>query len=431
MDLGEGLRKALAKLSGATIIDAKTIREFTKEMQKALISSDVDLNLVLKITNKIEEAALKQKIPQGLSPKSYITNMVYEELVSLMGETYEPQIKPKRILLAGIYGSGKTTSSAKLAKFYQDRGLGTGLICCDISRPAAYEQLKTLAEQANVGFYGEKDGKDIKSIIKNGLEALKQKKVIICDSGGRSAIDSKLIEELNAINKNFRPDEKILVLNADIGQVAGKQAAEFNKAIGITGVIVTKMDGSGRGGGALSAVSASQCKINFITTGEKLKDIEPYDSGKYIGRLLGIPDIDLLIKTVNESLAETGMGKEDVDIEKLTFDTFYKQLKAMSKMGPMKSVMGMMGLVDLPKDAVETGEKKLKIYESIISSMTEEEKNEEVQLSQSRIKRLATGSGRTEKDVRSMISDFNRMRKLINTFKNDRNLKRNFKYAAQ
>ncbi|MDE1847300.1 MAG: signal recognition particle receptor subunit alpha, partial [Candidatus Micrarchaeota archaeon] len=183
----EGLRKAIARLSGATIIDAKSIKEFTTELQKALISSDVDINVVFSFTKKIEDAALKEKLPSGISPKDYITNMVYEELVGMMGDSYAPEIVPKRILLVGIYGSGKTTTAAKLAKFYQDRGLSAGLICCDISRPAAFEQLETLAKQSNVAFFGRKDEKDIRKTIRAGLEELKGRKVIICDSGGRNA----------------------------------------------------------------------------------------------------------------------------------------------------------------------------------------------------------------------------------------------------
>ena len=171
MDLGEGIRKAISRLTGATVIDAKVIREFNKELQKAMISADVEIALVSSFTKRIEDAALKEKIPPGVSPKDYITNMVYTELVNMMGESYSPEIKPKRILLLGLYGSGKTTTAAKLAKFYQDRGLSVGLIACDVTRPAAYEQLETLSKQANVSFFGTKGETDIGKIIKDGLKA--------------------------------------------------------------------------------------------------------------------------------------------------------------------------------------------------------------------------------------------------------------------
>ena len=425
MDLGEGLRKAIARLSGATIIDAKTIKEFNKELQKALISADVEVELVFALTRRIEEAALKSKMPDGVSHKDYITNLVYEELSRLMGESYEPQIQPKRILLAGIYGSGKTTTSAKLAKFYQDRGLGVGLICCDVSRPAAYEQLETLAKQANAGFFGMKGEKDVARIVREGMVALKGKKVIICDSSGRSGMDEELIKELKLINNQFKPDEKLLVINADIGQVAGRQAAEFDRAIKLTGVIVTKLDGSGKGGGALSAVNAASVRVMFTGTGEKLNALELYDSKKFVGRLLGVPDLEGLLMHVNEAIKNSDLKAEDVNTEELNFESFFKQMKAMSKMGPMKNVLGMMGLVDVPKEALETGEVKLRRYESIISSMTKDERrNERLLKDPKRVSRIARGSGVAEKDVRDLISDFNKMKKMADMLKNNRDVKK-------
>ncbi len=425
MDLGEGLRKAMAKLTGATIIDAKTIREFTKELQKALISSDVELNLVFSFTKGIEDIVLKEKIPQGVSPRDYITNIVYEELVKLMGESYEPEIRPRRILMAGIYGSGKTTSTVKLAKFYQDRGLSVGVICCDVTRPAAYEQLETLAKQANVSFFGIKGEKDVRKIVKEGLSKLKDRKVVICDSSGRNALDAELVTEIKEINRALNPEEKLLVISADVGQVAGRQATEFHNAIGITGVIGTRLDGSGKGGGALSAVSAAQTRIAFIGTGEKLSSLELYDSKKFVGRLLGIPDLESLLTTVQEAIKEANIKPEEMAAEELNFDTFYTQLKAMSKMGPMKNVLGMMGLSDVPKEAMETSEAKLKKYGNIIGSMTKEERqNEKLIREPGRITRIAKGSGMTERDVRELISDFNKMKKFANMFKNNRDFRK-------
>ncbi len=426
MDLGEGLRKAIAKLQGSTIIDLKTIREFNKELQRALISSDVELSLVSTFTKKIEDAAVREKIPEGVSPKDYITNMVYEELVVLMGKSYEPQIKPKRILMLGMYGSGKTTTTGKLAKFYQDRGLSVGLICCDVARPAAYEQLETLAKQVNASFFGIKGEKDARKILKEGVKALKDRKVIICDSSGRSAFDEILVNEIKAISEELKPDEKFLVINADTGQVAGKQAKEFNDAVKITGVIVTKMDGSGRGGGALSAVSAANVNITFIGTGEKMNSLELYNSEKFVGRLLGIPDIESLIKNVNEAIKEANIKPDEINSEELNFDTFYSQLKTMSKMGPVKNMLGMMGMADVPKNVVDQGEEKLSKYKVIIGSMTKEErKNDKLLRDHSRITRIAAGSGTQEKDVRMLISEFNKMKKFYEMFKNDRNVKKN------
>ncbi|MEM3661425.1 MAG: signal recognition particle receptor subunit alpha [Candidatus Micrarchaeaceae archaeon] len=425
MDFGEGLRKAIARLSGATIIDAKTIREFNKELQKALLSADVDVNLVFEFTKKIEDAALHEKLPPGVTPKEYITNMVYDELVKLVGEAYAPEIKPKKILLLGIYGSGKTTTAAKLAKFYQDRGLSSGLICCDVSRPAAYEQLETLAKQANVGFYGIKGEKDVKKIVSAALRELKDRKVLICDSSGRNSLDKELTDELKRIVEAFKPDEKLLVINADTGQVAGSQARGFNDAVGVDGVIITKLDGSGKGGGALSAVNEAKARVTMIGVGEKLNAIELFDPKKYVGRLLGIPDIEGLIAKVNEAVKEANIKPEDVNVETLTFDTFYTQLKAMQKMGPLKNIVGMMGMPDMPSSILDQSESKFKKYEAIIGSMTKEERsNGSLMHNSSRVRRVAMGSGTEEKDVRQLVSDFEKMKKIMKMIENDRNLRK-------
>ncbi len=428
MDLGEGIRRAIAKLSGATLIDSKTVKEFTKELQKALISADVDVDLVFELTKKIEDAALKEKLPSGVSAKDYIINMVYKELVYLLGgTTYEPELVPKHILLMGLYGSGKTTTAAKLAKYYQDHGLSSALIACDVSRPAAYDQLKQLAEQAGVGFFGIQNEKDVRKIVKEALKELRGKKVLICDTSGRNALDKELIEELKSIADEFKPDERLLVISADTGQVAGKQAKEFDSAVKITGVIVTKIDGSGKGGGALSAVHAANSKVTFIGTGEKLNEIELYNAEKFVGRLLGMPDIGALVEKVNDAIKEANIKPEELVENELTFETFYAELKAMGKMGPLKSIAGTLGLVDLPKDLVEQSEEKLKKYKAIIDSMTpEERKNEQLLNNPGRIKRIAKGSGVSEQDVRHLISDFNKMKKLYNSFKNDRNLRKKF-----
>ena len=223
-------------------------------------------------------------------------------------------------------------------------------------------------------------------------------------------MDEELIRELKEINNAFRPDEKLLVINADIGQVAGRQAREFNSAIGLTGVIVTKLDGSGKGGGALSAVAAANTKVMFTGVGEKLNALELYNSKKFVGRLLGIPDLESLVLHVNEAIKSSELKPEDVDMEELNFESFYKQMKAMSKIGPMKNVLGMIGLVDVPKEALETGEVKLKKFENIINSMTtEERKSERLLRDPKRIARIAKGSGTTDRDVRELISDFNKI----------------------
>jgi len=428
MDLGEGLRQALAKLTRATIIDLKTIKEFNKSLQKALLSADVEVQLVLRLTKEIEEKALTSNPPKGLSPKDYITNIVYEELIKMVGSGYEPEMKRKRILLMGLYGSGKTTTAAKLAKFYQERGMSAALICCDVSRPAAYTQLETLARQANTPFFGIEGEKDAAKIAKEGFDRFKDKQIVICDSSGRSALDDQLVNELKRVNRLFPSAERILVVSADTGQVAGRQAREFDAAVKISGVIVTKMDGSGKGGGALSAASAASAHVMFIGTGEKLSNLEPFDPSKFIGGLLGIPDIESLVSYVNKMVAESKIDAKKLEAEELNFETFYEQLGAMGSVGSLKGMFSMLGASDVPKEAIEQGEEKLKKYKTIIGSMTKAERKDANLLHEpGRIARIARGSGCTERDVRAMVSEFNKMKKAFNMLKNDRNFKKRFK----
>ena len=427
MDLGEGLRQAMARLQRATIIDAKTVKEFNKELQKALLSADVEVKLVFRFTKEIEDKALRSRPPEGVAPRDYITNLVYNGLVELMGSTYAPELKPKKVLLAGLYGSGKTTTAAKLAKYYQDRGLSALVVCCDVSRPAAYEQLETLAKQANVAFFGMKGERDASKIIRSAVSAYKDRKVIICDTSGRSALDGDLITELKGVADTFKPDEKILVISADTGQVAGTQASEFDRAIKLSGVIVTKMDGSGKGGGALSAANAAHVSIMYIGVGERIGNLEPYDSGRFIGRLLGMPDIVSLVDSVQQAISEANVSPEELEVDELNFETFYTQLKTLGKMGPLKNMFGMLGATDVPKELVDQNEEKLNRYKVIIGSMTREERqNEKLMHDPARILRVAKGSGVSEKDVHQLLSDFNKMRKTFNMLKNDRNFLKKF-----
>ncbi|MEM3555670.1 MAG: signal recognition particle receptor subunit alpha [Candidatus Micrarchaeia archaeon] len=425
MDLGAGLRKAIARITGAAIVDEKAVAELVKELQRVLITNDVNVKLVFDLSKRIQERAFSEKPAGGVGAKEHVVRVVYEELVSLMGEKYEPKLGKQRVLLLGLFGSGKTTTTAKLAKFYRDKGLSVGLICCDTYRPAAYEQVEQLARKTGIPFYGVKGEVDSVKIVRSGLEYFKDKDVVIVDSSGRDAFDEKLQEELKGINEALQPDEKLLVVSADIGQIARKQAEEFNKAVGLTGVVVTKMDGSGKGGGALSSVAASGAKIAFIGTGEKVDDFEVFDAKKFVGRLLGFPDLEGLLEKVKKA------GVEEVDAEKLleeelTIESFYEQLKATKKLGPLKGVFQMMGMVDLPKELMEESEEKLKKYEVIINSMTKEERKdvELVRKNPKRIERIAKGSGTKVEEVRELLSQFEKMRKFLNMFKKNRGLRR-------
>lgn len=419
MDLGKGLRETLARLSGKAYVDEEAVRALIKDLQRILISSDVNVKLVLALSKRIEERSLKIDKIQALSLKEHVLKVVYEELVNLMGTSYTPRMDKHKILLCGLFGSGKTTSTIKLANFYKGRGLSAGVIAADVERPAAQEQLEQLAKANNVEFFTIDKEKGASKIVKEGLKKLKTD-VIIVDSAGRSAFDNDLASELKKINDVLNPDEVYLVISGDIGQIASKQAEEFNKIGKLSGVIVTKMDGSGKGGGALSAVGATEAKVAFIGTGEKAEDFEIYNSEKFVGKLLGVPDIGALMEKIQKIAKEENL--KNIESEELTIETFYQQLKAAKKLGPLGNVMGMLGVSDLPKDVVQQSEGKMKKYEAMINSMTKSEKKDASLLKRqpTRVARIAKGSGTSEKDVREFLGQFEKIEKMMNMFRKNR-----------
>jgi len=423
MDLGRGLRSALAKITGAMIVDEKAVKELCKELQRVLISNDVNVKLVFELTKRIESKALDEKLLAGLSVREHVVKVVYDELVALMGERYEPKMSAHRVLLLGLYGSGKTTTSGKLAAYYKQRGLSVALVAADVDRPAAYEQLEQVAKTAGARFCGSDGEKDVRKILQKCLPLCKED-VVIVDSSGRSAFEVELAEQLKAINSVFMPDEKYLVINADIGQVAGRQAKEFHEAVGLSGVIITKMDGSGKGGGALSTVAVSGAKVAFIGVGERQGDIEVFDAKKFVGRLLGFPDFETLMSRIKTAASEAKL-QESAD-EKFTIKVFYEQLKAAKKMGPLGGVFSMMGMADMPADVVKQSEGKMKKYESIIASMTPLEREEAllVKKERGRVERIAKGAGVKVEDVRELLAQFEKMEGMLNQFKRNRGFRK-------
>lgn len=423
MDLGKKLREALAKLTGKAYVDESDVKALIKDLQRVLISSDVNVKLVLSLSKKIEERALRSEKMEALTLKEHVTKIVYEELVSLMGSNHKPRLDKHRVLMCGLYGSGKTTTCAKLAHFYKSRGLSVALIAADTDRPAAQEQLEQLAKAVGAAYYTIKGEKDPARIVADALKKARED-VVIADSAGRSAFDGHLVEELRAIAEVMEPDENYLVISADIGQIAGKQAGEFNSAVPLSGVIVTKMDGSGKGGGALSSVAAADTKIAFVGIGEKPADFEAFDSERFVGRLLGVPDIGALMEKIKEISKESEM--KEVDLEQLSIESFYEQLKAAKKLGPLGNVFSMLGAADVPKEMVQQSEEKLRKFESMINSMTKAEKKDASLLkgSQSRVARIARGSGCSEKEVREFLSQFEKMEKMMGMFKRNRGFRK-------
>ncbi|MFH0923087.1 MAG: signal recognition particle receptor subunit alpha [Candidatus Micrarchaeota archaeon] len=422
MDLGSGIRKALAKITGASVVDEAAVKELVKELQRVLISNDVNVRLVFELTKKIEQRALNETLVPGLSLREHVVRVVYEELQSILGGKFEPTLGKQRILMLGLYGSGKTTSISKLAKFYQDKGLKVCVVAGDVHRPAAFDQLKQLSEQVKCGFFGMQNEKDAEKIAVASLIQEAHYDVLIFDSAGRSAFDDELVNELKRVSNSFEPSEKFLVVSADLGQVAGKQAQQFNEAVGITGVIITKMDGSGKGGGALSSVAVSGGRVAFIGTGEKPADLQVFDPTRFVAQLVGFPDLAALLEKAKEVSQEDALQKAMED-GKLDFETFLAQMKAMRKMGPLKSVMQMFGVYDLPEEMVVKSEEKMKSFENAVLSMTPaERKTPDLMKSKERQERVAAGAGIKPDDVRELVQNFERAQKMMKQMKGNRGL---------
>ncbi|PKL67193.1 MAG: signal recognition particle protein [Methanobacteriales archaeon HGW-Methanobacteriales-1] len=421
-NLGKNLTNTMKKLAGMSIIDEEVVKEVVKEIQRALIQSDVNIKLVLKLSKSIEDRALKEEPPKGITPKEHIVTIVYEELVNLLGEKaqeIEIDKKPFKILFLGLQGSGKTTTIGKLTRYLQKKGFNPAIVCTDTWRPAAYEQLRQLTEEMNVPLYGDPDNKDALDLAKKGLEKFKKQSLIIFDTAGRHKEEQDLLDEMVQISSVVDPDEAILVIDGTIGQQAKDQAQAFSQTAKVGSIIVTKLDGSAKGGGALSAVAEIGAPIKFIGTGERIDDFEAFDPERFISRLLGMGDIKTLLEKAEE-VADEDMAAETMDAMlsgKFTLKEMQSQFDMMGKMGPMNQIMNMMpGMGKLPKNASQMTEDKIDKYKIIMNSMTNYEMEHPTEIKQSRIKRIARGSGMKNEDIKELLKYYNVTKKAMKGF---------------
>jgi signal recognition particle subunit SRP54 len=437
-NLGSNLYNAIQKLVKAPVVDEATVKELVRDFQRALLQADVNVALVMELSQNIQKKALEEKLPPGISRREHIVKVIHDELTRFVGETpQELKIvagKQNVLMMVGIQGSGKTTHSAKLTRYFQKRGFKVGLICADTFRPGAYNQLKQLAESINVPFYGEPDAKDAVAVSRHGVEHFKDREVVILDTSGRHKEEASLIAEMQQIEKVVNPHEVILVLDGTIGQQASAQATAFKEATKVGSIIVSKLDGTARGGGALSGVAATGAPIKFIGTGEKIGDLEVFVPSRFIGRLLGMGDIEGLVAKVKE--AEAPVSEKDVAAMlsgKFSLQDMYNQFEAMQNMGPLQKVLGMIPgfSYQMPTDEVENAEERLENWKVIIQSMTQEEKDDPKVLNRSRIQRVARGSGRDEREVRELIKQYNTMRKMLKQMKGSRRMRRQMPFKLQ
>ncbi len=425
--LGSSLNDALKKVFKAPVMDEKTVKELVRDIQRALLQADVNVKLVLEVSKRIEERALKEKVPPGVSRREHVVKVVYEELTRFLGEkSASVKIEPgkrKILMLVGIQGSGKTTASGKLAKFFQKRGLKTALVCTDTYRPGAYDQLKQLASRANISVYGEPNEKKSEKIALRGLKQFTDYDLVIIDTAGRHKEEKGLIDEMKRLEKVIKPDETILVIDGTIGQQAALQAKALHDATPIGSILVSKLDGSARGGGALSAVAAIGAPIKFISSGEKLGDIEQFVPSRFVGRLLGMGDLQSLVDKVRDAEVKVPEKKVRAFMSgKFTLTDMYEQFESMKKMGPLKGLLKMIpGMsYNIPEDKMNLAEDALKRWRVIIQSMTPKEREKPKILSSSRIRRVARGSGTSEKEVKELLTQYNNMKKMMKTFRRKR-----------
>ena len=396
-NLGENLTNTMKKLVGMSVIDKKTIKEVVKDIQRALIQSDVNIKLVLDLSKKIESRALEEEPPKGITPREHVITIIYEEMVNLLGSeaaTLEINERPYKILFLGLQGSGKTTTIGKLCRYLQKKGFNPAVVCTDTWRPAAYEQLRQLTEEMDVPLYGDPNNKDALDLAKKGLQEFKNRKVIIFDTAGRHKEEADLIAEMDELDNIINPNEAILVIDGTIGQQAGEQAKAFSQATDIGSIIITKLDGSAKGGGAMSAVAETGAPIKFIGTGERVDDFEIFDPERFISRLLGMGDIKSLIEkaeeNIDEDIAEKTMN--NMLTGKFTLMDMKNQFEMMNSMGPMQQVLNM-----IPG----------------MGNKTEEEMLNPKIIKQSRIQRIARGSGVDESDVKELLKYYNNTKKTM------------------
>tara|TARA_Y100000034_G_scaffold126688_1_gene178289 strand:+ start:3830 stop:5197 length:1368 start_codon:yes stop_codon:yes gene_type:complete len=418
--LSDSLKLALKKLTAGKV-DKEAIEELCSEIRKSLISADVSIELSKQITKNIQDRALKEKVAGGLTAREHTINIVYEELTNFLGKNFEEidtSKKPTKIMLVGLFGSGKTTTAGKLAKLYKKRGKKIALVQTDTWRPAAYAQLQQLASALKVDFYGDPKETKPQKIYKNIKDKLSEYEIVIIDTAGRDALNDELTTEIKSIDKEVKAQEKLLVLSGDIGQAAQKTAQSFHDAVNVTGVIVTKLDGTAKGGGALSATATTNAKVKFIGVGEKLDALEHFKPKNFVSRLLGMGDLETLLEKAGESIDKDTAEKAAKNIMKgeLSFTDLYNQMDALKKMGPLGQIANMipgMGQMNIPKGVMKQQEDNMTTWKYLMDSMTLKEKDNPQLLNESRIQRIAKGSGRKIEEMRELMKQYKQMKKMM------------------
>ncbi|MBI4116478.1 signal recognition particle protein [Candidatus Pacearchaeota archaeon] len=421
--LGEVLRKATDKIANAIFLDKNLLDSIIRDLQRALIEADVNVSLVKELSEEIRTVALDERIKQ-IDKKEHVIKILHDELLKILGEEKKLKLQKgqNRIMLLGLYGAGKTTTVAKLGNYFAKRGNKVVLLGLDVHRPAASEQLKQLAEKNKLNYLIDAKEKNPMKIWKNFEGEIKKYDVVIVDTAGRHTLDDDLIKEIKSLNREISPTESILVMPADIGQAAKKQAQEFTEAVKISGVIITRMDSTAKGGGALTACAETKSGVYFITTGEKINDIEEFNPKAFLSRLLGMGDLESLIEKIKSVTHEDKQKEMQKKIEsgKIGLEDVIEQVKSMNSLGGFEKIKSMIpGFAKvqgkIPEGMLESQQEKISKWEHILKSMTKEEKeNPEILEKQTpRIARIAKGAGVNTSDVRSLLKQYKMLNDMV------------------
>ncbi len=418
--LSATLKKTTDKIANAIFLDKNMVDNLVKDLQRALIEADVNVSLVLEISKKIKQAAFDERI-KGIEKKEHLIKLLHDELLKLLGDRREIELQKNNVwLMLGLYGQGKTTSISKLASYYAKRGNKVCAVGLDVHRPAAAEQLQQLCDKLNIKAFIAPEEKDPKKIWKKYADEIAKYNLVIIDSAGRDALSEDLIKEIKEISKFAKPSETFLVMSADVGQTAKKQAKTFKEAVNITGVIITKMDSTAKAGGALTACAEVKAPVVFIGTGEKPADLETFDPESFLSRLLGMGDLKALMEKIQSVVDKDKIEETQKKLQegKFTLRDLQAQLDSMESIGSFDKLVGMipgLGKAKIPDGAMQAQQDKVKKWKHAINSMTthEIENPEILEKETSRIQRIAKGSGTTTSDIRMLIKQYKMLKEMV------------------
>ena len=429
--LSSRLQAITKKIKGEARITESNMKEMLREVKLALLEADVNYKIVKEFINNVQEKALGQEVMKSLKPGEQVVKIVKDEMVELLGGT-ESKINispnpPTVIMLVGLQGSGKTTTAGKLANLLRKQGKKPLLVACDVYRPAAIKQLQVLGAQLNIPVFADENSKNVVNISKRAIEQAYSKlnDVIIIDTAGRLQIDEELMNELKDLKSAVKPHEILLVVDSMTGQEAVNVAESFNNAVGIDGIVLTKLDGDTRGGAALSVKKVTGRPIKYIATGEKMNDIEQFHPDRMASRILGMGDVLSIIEKAEEAISEEEAAKLEEQLRKNKFDLddYLVQLRQIKKMGSFSSILKMIPGLGSKINDVKIDDKEINRIECMICSMTKQERRNPKIINGQRRLRIAKGSGTTVEQINKFMKSFEMTQKMMKQMKSEKGMK--------